>query len=52
MTPMIARLLRFSLPPLASLLLTMGEGILIGIFMHYVFYRLSLPAEPFIYASF
>lgn len=27
-------------------------GVLLGIFIHYVLYRVSLPVEPFIYASF
>ena len=27
-------------------------GILIGVFFHYIFYRLSLPSKPFIYVAF
>jgi hypothetical protein len=27
-------------------------GILAGVFFHYLLYRLSLPAKPFIYVSF
>lgn len=41
-----------SLPPFASLLLALVEGVLIGLFFHYLFYRLSLPVAPFIYVSF
>lgn len=53
MSPLILRLRRGPrLPPLASLIVTLGGGIVIGIFMHYFFYRLSLPVEPFIYVSF
>ena len=34
------------------LLLRFALGITIGFFLHYLLYRLSLPAEPFIYAAF
>ena len=27
-------------------------GLLVGILMHYVLYRISLPVKPFIYAAF
>lgn len=27
-------------------------GVAVGVFLHYLIYRLSLPAEPFIYVSF
>jgi hypothetical protein len=27
-------------------------GLLLGVFIHYLLYRISLPLEPFIYASF
>ncbi len=27
-------------------------GVVVGVFLHYLIYRLSLPAEPFIYVSF
>jgi hypothetical protein len=33
-------------------LLSFAGGILLGIFFHYVLYRLSLPVEPFIYFAF
>ena len=52
MNPLVVRLRRVCRPPFVSLILALGGGILIGIFMHYVFYRLSLPVEPFIYVSF
>jgi uncharacterized membrane-anchored protein YhcB (DUF1043 family) len=39
---------RFSAKTWAALAL----GILIGVFFHYIFYRLSLPSKPFIYVAF
>lgn len=27
-------------------------GLLVGVFFHYLIYRLSLPSKPFIYVSF
>jgi len=31
---------------------SLAVGIAIGIFFHYVLYRISLPGEPFIYFAF
>jgi hypothetical protein len=39
-------------PSSLTLLLRFALGITIGFFLHYLLYRLSLPAEPFIYAAF
>lgn len=33
-------------------LTSLAVGIVIGIFFHYVLYRISLPGEPFIYFAF
>jgi len=27
-------------------------GLILGIFLHYIFYRISLPVQPFIYVAF
>jgi len=35
-----------------KLLASFGGGLLLGVFFHYVLYRLSLATEPFIYFSF
>ncbi|MBK9619122.1 MAG: hypothetical protein IPO31_08035 [Candidatus Obscuribacter sp.] len=32
--------------------LSLGFGLITGIFLHYMLFRLSLPTEPFIYAAF
>jgi hypothetical protein len=34
------------------LLASFGGGVILGIFFHYLLYRFSLSAEPFIYFSF
>jgi hypothetical protein len=34
------------------ILISVGSGVLLGIFFHYLLYRFALPAEPFIYFSF
>jgi hypothetical protein len=31
---------------------SLALGLVGGVFLHYLFYRLSLPIEPFIYVSF
>jgi hypothetical protein len=33
-------------------LVSLALGILLGVFFHYVLYRLALPSEPFIYFAF
>jgi hypothetical protein len=40
------------LPAPLGLLACFVWGAMIGLFLHYVFYRVSLPVEPFIYAAF
>lgn len=32
--------------------LSLGFGLITGVFLHYMLFRLSLPTEPFIYAAF
>lgn len=32
--------------------ISLSCGIAVGVFLHYVIFRLSLPTEPFIYAAF
>lgn len=32
--------------------LSLGFGLVTGVFLHYMLFRLSLPTEPFIYAAF
>jgi uncharacterized membrane-anchored protein YhcB (DUF1043 family) len=32
--------------------LSIAVGILVGIFLHYLSYRLGLPTKPFIYVAF
>jgi xanthosine utilization system XapX-like protein len=39
---------RFGIKHLLALLF----GLLVGVFFHYMVYRLSIPAKPFIYAAF
>lgn len=34
------------------MLLQLGAGLAVGVFLHYLLYRVSLPVEPFIYAAF
>jgi hypothetical protein len=41
-----------SILPASPLLARFLLGIAIGIFFHYLLYRIFLPAEPFIYVSF
>jgi hypothetical protein len=38
--------------PLASLFAHFLLGLVLGVFFHYLLYRIFLPAEPFIYAAF
>lgn len=38
--------------PYLRLLAGFVGGLLLGIFFHYLLYRISLPLEPFIYFSF
>ena len=33
-------------------LIALTLGLLIGVFFHYMLYRLSLPSKPFIYVAF
>lgn len=40
------------LKPLAGLLLRFVLGVAIGLFFHYLLYRIFLPVEPFIYVAF
>jgi hypothetical protein len=35
-----------------GLLLRFAAGVALGIFFHYLLYRIFLPAEPFIYTAF
>jgi|GEM_PF-6836215 len=35
-----------------GLVLLFAWGILLGVFLHYLIYRMSLPLEPFIYVAF
>ncbi len=37
---------------LARLAASLVLGLLVGVLFHYLIYRLSLPAKPFIYVSF
>lgn len=39
-------------PPLIVLALRFALGVVLGIFAHYLFHRVSLPVEPFIYVAF
>lgn len=55
MNPLLARLRALRPPPLPApvrLLAYFAWGIILGLFLHYVFYRVSLPLSPFIYAAF
>lgn len=55
MKHLVAKLRRFRPPPLPGPLLLLGcfaWGLILGLFLHYVFYRVSLPLEPFIYVAF
>jgi hypothetical protein len=38
--------------PLLRWLLSFAGGVLLGVFFHYMLYRISLPVEPFIYFAF
>ncbi|HVZ65799.1 MAG TPA: hypothetical protein VG936_14630 [Lacunisphaera sp.] len=40
------------LPGPLALLAWFAWGAILGLFLHFVFYRVSLPVEPFIYAAF
>ena len=35
-----------------NVLLSMILGLVVGVFFHYLLYRLNLPKEPFIYVNF
>jgi hypothetical protein len=35
-----------------TIVLSLCLGLLIGVFAHYMLYRISLPTQPFIYAAF
>lgn len=37
---------------LTSLAVSIALGLAVGVLSHYILYRLSLPAKPFIYAAF
>ena len=40
-------------PPLyMKVMVSLVIGALIGVFAHYLLYRMSLPSEPFIYVAF
>ncbi len=43
---------RSRLHVLAALLLRFVLGVAIGLFFHYLLYRIFLPVEPFIYVAF
>jgi hypothetical protein len=45
--PEVSRTRRF-----AALAVRAVLGLTIGVFLHYVLYRLSLPVQPFIYVAF
>jgi hypothetical protein len=47
MNPRSARL-----RPLALLALRFAAGLALGVFAHYLLYRVALPVEPFIYTVF
>jgi hypothetical protein len=34
------------------LVISLPAGIIVGVFFHYLLYRLTLPVEPFIYVAF
>lgn len=36
----------------AGIVVSLLLGVTVGVFAHYVLYRLSLPSKPFIYAAF
>jgi hypothetical protein len=55
MSQLLARLRALrppSLPAPLWLLAYFAWGIILGLFLHYVFYRVSLPLSPFIYVAF
>lgn len=55
MKSLLARLRSLSssrLPAPVALLAWFAWGAILGLFLHFVFYRVSLPVEPFIYAAF
>ena len=39
-------------PSLGRHLLSLLVGVAVGIFLHYLLFRLTLPVQPFIYVSF
>lgn len=39
-------------PPRTTLLWRFAVGAALGLFLHYLLYRISLPIEPFIYVAF
>ena len=48
---------RFLLPlipihPVANLAVRLLLGVFVGVFLHYLLYRFSLPVQPFIYVAF
>jgi len=43
---------RSRLASFAGLLLRLLLGVAIGVFLHYLLYRIFLPVEPFIYVAF
>lgn len=38
--------------PLVRFLLHVALGLVLGVFFHYLLYRIYLPVEPFIYVAF
>ena len=55
MNHLLARLRSRPPPPLPApvwLLVYFAWGVILGLFLHYVFYRVSLPVAPFIYVAF
>lgn len=44
--------LPFWAQPWVSRVLSLGAGVLAGIVLHYVLYRIDLPSKPFIYVAF
>lgn len=40
------------LRPVVRFLLHFGMGMTLGLFFHYLLYRIYLPVEPFIYVAF
>jgi len=52
MHPFYVKINFSALPPLVVLLVRFAVGVTLGVFAHYLFYRVSLPVEPFIYVAF